>query len=138
MGKIQVLSFEVANLIAAGEVVDRPSSVVKELLENSIDAGATCIEVTLIDGGKSLILISDNGKGMTEEELAALQEKIAQSEQTGRSIGLGNISRRVAMLYPDGAMKIESRPGQGTTVRFDLPQTPPQKPEEKEEHPDEV
>ena len=56
------------------------------------------------------------------QENARLQEKIAQSEQTGKSIGLGNISRRIGMLYPDGAMKIYSRPGHGTVVRFEIPQ----------------
>ena len=122
-----------------------PSFTLQPIVENAFSHGLKSCEeggeVTLHvwqEGDVLHLTVSDNGKGMTEEELAALQEKIAQSEQTGRSIGLGNISRRVAMLYPDGAMKIESRPGQGTTVRFDLPQTPPQKPEEKEGHPDEV
>ena len=60
------------------------------------------------------------------------EEKIAeQSEQTGRSIGLGNISRRIGMLYPGGKMQVYSRAGHGTVVRFELPQT--QQPEEKEE-----
>ena len=64
MGRINVLGFDVANLIAAGEVVDRPSSVVKELLENSIDAGATAITVEIQRGGVAFIRISDNGCGM--------------------------------------------------------------------------
>ena len=82
--------------------------------------------------GKVLVLtVADNGKGMTAEELDAVQTKIAQSEQTGRSIGLGNISRRIGMLYPGGKMQVYSRAGHGTVVRFELPQT--QQPEEKEE-----
>ena len=82
--------------------------------------------------GKVLVLtVADNGKGMTAEELDAVQTKIVQSEQTGRSIGLGNISRRIGMLYPGGKMQIYSRAGHGTVVRFELPQT--QQPEEKEE-----
>ena len=82
--------------------------------------------------GKVLVLtVADNGKGMTAEELDAVQTKIAQSEQTGRSIGLGNISRRIGMLYPGGKMQMYSRAGHGTVVRFELPQT--QQPEEKEE-----
>ena len=82
--------------------------------------------------GKVLVLtVADNGKGMTPEELDAVQTKIAQSEQTGRNIGLGNISRRIGMLYPGGKMQIYSRAGHGTVVRFELPQT--QQPEEKEE-----
>ena len=82
--------------------------------------------------GKVLVLtVADNGKGMTPEELDAVQAKIVQSEQTGRSIGLGNISRRIGMLYPGGKMQVYSRAGHGTVVRFELPQT--QQPEEKEE-----
>ena len=74
MGKINVLSFEIANLIAAGEVVERPSSVLKELLENSIDSGATSIVAEIKHGGVSLIRVTDNGCGMEREDLpVALQ-----------------------------------------------------------------
>ncbi len=69
MGKIQVLGFDVANLIAAGEVVDRPSSVIKELLENAIDAGATAVTVEIQNGGISFMRVSDNGCGMEPEDL---------------------------------------------------------------------
>ena len=68
MGKINVLDFEIANLIAAGEVVERPSSVMKELIENSIDSGATEIVAEIKRGGVSLIRVSDNGCGMEKEE----------------------------------------------------------------------
>ena len=69
MGKINVLGFDVANLIAAGEVVDRPSAAVKELLENAIDSGATSITVEIKNGGTSFIRITDNGCGMDFDDL---------------------------------------------------------------------
>lgn len=68
MGKILLLDEHIANKIAAGEVVERPASVVKELVENSIDAGATRIEIAVTDGGLSEILIADNGIGMDEKD----------------------------------------------------------------------
>ncbi|QEO56536.1 DNA mismatch repair endonuclease MutL [Francisella marina] len=67
--QIKVLSESLANQIAAGEVIERPSSVVKELIENSIDAGATAITIEVQEGGKSLIRIRDNGKGITRDDL---------------------------------------------------------------------
>ena len=67
--KIQIMSEELANLIAAGEVVERPASVVKELVENSVDAGATKIKVELIDCGLKKITVLDNGSGMDKEEI---------------------------------------------------------------------
>ena len=94
MGKIQVLDGETINKIAAGEVVERPSSVVKELVENAIDAGATAITIEIQDGGTSLIRITDNGSGMEKEDIAMAflrhsTSKIRNSEdlQTIRSLG---------------------------------------------------
>lgn len=80
MGNINVLSFEIANLIAAGEVVERPSSVLKELIENAIDAGATQIVAEIKRGGVALIRVSDNGVGMTKEDLPVSIKRHATSK----------------------------------------------------------
>ena len=80
MGKINVLSFAVANLIAAGEVVDRPASVIKELMENAIDAGADRITVEIQHGGITLMRVADNGCGMEKEDLPVAIKRHATSK----------------------------------------------------------
>jgi DNA mismatch repair protein MutL len=80
MGRIRILPDQVANQIAAGEVVDRPASVVKELLENALDAGATRIRVEVEAGGRKLIRITDNGHGMNRDDALLAFERHATSK----------------------------------------------------------
>lgn len=106
MSKVQILPSEVIARIAAGEVVERPASVVKELVENALDALATRVEVHLKEGGKSLIHIKDNGRGIPREDLGVLFQrhatsKIVSSEDLEKVLSLGF---RGEALYSIGAV----------------------------------
>jgi DNA mismatch repair protein MutL len=88
MNKIRVLSDNLANQIAAGEVVERPASVVKELVENSIDAGANRIQIDIELGGRRLMQIADNGEGMSRDDAILAFERHATSKiRTAEDLG---------------------------------------------------
>src|SRR6201995_3525305 len=77
---IRLLPETLVNRIAAGEVVERPASALKELVENAIDAGATRIDIVLNDGGRPVIVVTDNGCGMTSQELMVAVDRHATSK----------------------------------------------------------
>ena len=114
MGKINVLSFAVANLIAAGEVVDRPSSVIKELLENAIDSGATKISVEIQNGGVTYMRVADNGCGMSRDDLPIAirrhaTSKIKEADDLGAIMTLGFRGEALAAIAAVSDMRIISR-----------------------------
>ncbi len=124
MSKIRILPEQLANQIAAGEVVERPASVVKELLENSLDARADRVEIEIEGGGTRLIRIIDNGEGMDEDDLLLSLERHGTSKiQTQEDLGaigtLGFRGEAVPSIGSVSQMTITSRPEQaelGTSV----------------------
>lgn len=114
MGRINVLGFDIANLIAAGEVVDRPASVVKELCENAIDAGATAVTVEIRHGGSAFIRVSDNGCGIEPDDmpltvLRHATSKIATAEDLASIGTLGFRGEALAAIAAVCKLKILSR-----------------------------
>lgn len=124
MSRIAILPSAVADQIAAGEVVERPSSVVKELVENAIDAGATTVDITIEDGGRSLIRIADNGCGMDRDDaVLALSRhatsKISAAEQLVGVSSFGFRGEALPAIASVSELQIETAPedGAGTLVR---------------------
>ena len=123
--KIAVLEKSTIDKIAAGEVVERPSSVVKELVENAIDAGASAITVEIKDGGKSYIRITDNGCGIPDDALQKIftgsyEKSAAPVDGTRSNMGIG-LSVCAAIVKAHGSeITAENRKGGGAVFRFAL------------------
>ena len=124
MAKINILPAKVYNRIAAGEVVDRPYSVVKELVENAIDAGATDIQIIIEQGGKQLIRVIDNGCGIARDDLQSAflphaTSKIAQAEDLDNILTLGFRGEAVASIAAVSKMSIISKTEDGECYMLD-------------------
>ena len=114
MAKINILDSSVYNKIAAGEVVERPASVVKELVENSIDAGATIISVDVVEGGIKSIKVSDNGSGIEKEYLKNAflphaTSKIKEAEDLENILTLGFRGEALASIAAISKVTLISR-----------------------------
>jgi len=106
MSKVHILSKDVVSKIAAGEVIERPSSVVKELVENALDAGADTIEVMLKDAGKTLIALKDNGSGIDEDDLDKifLRHATSKIKQADDLVAIQSLGFRGEALYSMAAI----------------------------------
>lgn len=121
MGKLQVLPAQLANMIAAGEVVQRPSSVVKELMENAVDAGATQVSVIIEDSGRTLIQVIDNGVGMSPADAVLCFErhatsKIAEPEDLSDILTYGFRGEALASIAAVSEVVLKTRRAQDETA----------------------
>ncbi len=119
MGKIIVLDENTSNKIAAGEVVERPASVIKELVENSIDAGATNISIEIRNGGISYIKVTDNGSGMDEDDVEIAFErhatsKIKRAEDLDSIITMGFRGEALASIAAVSSVELQTKTSQST------------------------
>jgi len=124
MTRIAILSSAVADQIAAGEVVERPASVVKELVENALDAGATTVDVTIEEGGRALIRIADDGSGMDREDAVLCLSRHATSKITAaeqlvgvRSYGFRGEALPAIASVSEIMIETATDDGVGTQVR---------------------
>ena len=124
MAKVAVLPPEVQGQIAAGEVVERPASVVKELVENALDAGATSVDIAVEDGGRQLVRVSDDGSGMSRDDavLALARHATSKIRSAGDLVGVRSFGFRgeaLPAICSVSQLEIETAlgDGAGTVVR---------------------
>src|SRR5215831_6890522 len=122
MSRIRVLPDHIANLIAAGEVVERPASVAKELVENAIDAGATRIVIDVESGGRRLLKINDDGEGMTRDDAVLAFErhatsKISKAEDLSAIATLGFRGEALASIASVARVELISQTEQAVATR---------------------
>jgi signal transduction histidine kinase len=116
---IRILPSNIANMIAAGEVVQRPASVVKELVENAVDAGADQITVVIQDSGRTLIQVIDNGCGMSDDVVAKIFEPYFTTKATGTGLGMPMVFKIIKEF--SGEIRVESKEGVGSRISIFLP-----------------
>ena len=116
--EIRTLPEFLINQIAAGEVIERPAFIIKELIENAIDAKATEINIIVKDGGKKEIIISDNGIGMTKEIQEKTFEPFFTTKDKGKGTGLGLATVYGIVKQNGGNIFVYSEPDKGTTFKI--------------------
>ena len=118
---IRVLDKATIDKFAAGEVIERPSSVVKELLENAIDAGSTAVTVEIKDGGTSFIRVTDNGCGIPKEKQKLIFERFEKLNEFVQGTGLGLSICRLIVTFVGGKIWIDGDYTRGARFCFTHP-----------------